>query len=644
MTVSSTCLKTGTQYKLSINISTSFIKTIAIVNFFIIILDMKYLLYYIDGFIKKFPLEQPVVTIGRNHDNSLNINDRFLSRNHLKITVKDESIMIQDLNSKNGTFIDQKPIEKGEVKIGESFSLGSLEFFLKQGDMEEFEPTKELIPIFNTMQKDIKNQFVEVETRYIKDIYSETLKQILKTGLSRTDFNDFLLDLSNFLYNLADAGSFFLVTRQKKEINILLTIKKKSGALEQMKELLNGKPDIFNREGSLFSPGGKDSSSYYAFPVRINKNPTVLLYFSNESSHRKNQKIEKFLSTLVKEIELVSQFFSDKPKTIEPLDYSVDSFDEFIASNSNMKEILLQAKRIARSDMFVLIQGESGTGKELLARLIHKHSERQAKKIIGINCAAIPENLLESELFGYEKGAFTGAYGQKKGKLEIASGSTLILDEIGDMPLNLQSKLLRALQENEFYRLGGNNPIKVNLRIISTTNKNLKNLIAEKHFREDLYYRLVHRTLTIPPLRERPDDISILINHFTTSFCQQYKKSINGYSVKAFEALQNYTWKGNVRQLKNEINSIINLTDSGEMITFDILSEEIKYDDELKSPTIQILKPEQSEKDIIYGLLKKNNWNKSVTARALNMTYQGLHKKMKRLDIIIPGKNERENA
>ncbi|MCP5053725.1 MAG: sigma-54 factor interaction domain-containing protein, partial [bacterium] len=184
---------------------------------------------------------------------------------------------------------------------------------------------------------------------------------------------------------------------------------------------------------------------------------------------------------------------------------------DIIAENRQMKELIDQSKKIAASDIFVLIQGESGTGKEVFARLIHQCSPRSRGKYVAINCAAIPENLLESELFGHEKGAFTGAYAQKKGKLELASGGTLVLDEIGDMPLNLQSKLLRALQEREFYRLGGSTPIHVDLRLVSMTHQDIESLIAEGEFREDLFYRLVHRTISIPPLRERREDIPPLI-------------------------------------------------------------------------------------------------------------------------------------
>jgi transcriptional regulator with PAS, ATPase and Fis domain len=212
------------------------------------------------------------------------------------------------------------------------------------------------------------------------------------------------------------------------------------------------------------------------------------------------------------------------------------------------------------------------------------------------------------------------------------------------MPINLQSKLLRALQEKEFYRVGGTTPITVDLRVISITNQNLKQLITDGKFREDLYFRLVHRTITIPPLRERKEDISALINFFTQKFCQQTNKKINGYSVKAFETLQDYQWKGNVRQLENEIHSIVNLTDDGETVGHEILSDEIKANTDeggvVQEARLFLGKMDtKSEKTYILELLKKNNWNKSKTARDLNMTYRGLHKKMQRMKIQIP-KNE----
>ncbi len=596
---------------------------------------MKYLLYYIDGFIKKFPLEEKNLIIGRTPGNDLVIDDETISRKHLRISVEDNSINIEDLDSTNGTYVGNGKVHEASISIGESFCLGRMEFFLKKGTIGDFIPAKELLPIFKRIGVDNENNFKKTKTKYITDIYNEILKQVLRTGLKKCNFNDFLPDLSNYLSSLTYIGDLFVVSKLNEELNVLFSIKKKSGIKENLEKIVMDNPLIF-MEHIDSCPIAKAGDFFCSYPLEINNNEAVLIYISSDSQKDVDAKIKKFLVSLAKELELLSQLFSESKSAGKNEETDLDRVDEIIVCNDNMKELIKQTRKIARSDVYVLIQGESGTGKELFARLIYKHSNRCNKEFIAINCAAIPENLLESELFGHEKGAFTSAHCRKTGKLEIASGGTLVFDEIGDMPLNLQSKLLRALQEQEFYRLGGSIPIKVDLRIISITNQNLKKLIEQKLFRQDLYFRLVHHTITIPPLRDRKEDISVLINHFTNKFCRQNNKTINGYSLKTFEALQNYDWPGNVRQLENEINRIVNLTDHGEIINFDILSEEIKYaeiDGEDTAPALPPLRPDGSEKDFILALLEKYQWNKSKVARSLRMTYQGFHKKIKRLGI-----------
>jgi len=622
---------------------------------------MKYLLYYIDGFIKKFPLDKPIITIGRSVDNHLIIKEDFISRNHVKIHCREDEIVVEDLGSTNGINVAGEKVKHAYIKIGESFILGKMEFFLKKGSLDEFKLAEELIPIFDTIGVDNEKKFDNIVTRYIEDVYTETLKAVMQIGLKKNDFRDFLLDLPTHLSNLTDFGSIFIVSRQEERYDVLLSVKSEAIPAELLKRIVESTPIIFKEKTHFrtLSENGGAGINVYSFPLKIDtedtpSNETALIFISHLQLKKEEAKLEDFLSAFATELELLTQLLSGKEKEKATSLKSRQSLqqsqiqDEIVAEDPLMKELIKQAKKIANSDIFVLIQGESGTGKELFARLIHKHSKRYKKAFIAINCAAIPETLLESELFGHEKGAFTGAYAQKKGKLEVASGGTLVLDEIGDMPVNLQSKLLRALQEKEFYRVGSTTPITVDLRIISMSNKDLKQLIAEDKFREDLYYRLVHRILVIPPLRERKEDISALINFFTLKFCQQNNKKINGYSVKAFETLQNYHWKGNVRQLENEIRSIVNLTDDGETVGYDILSEEIKDDKNDQSTTrIPVEKQTQTqefhwmpgkidpetEKNMIIKLLEKNNWNKSQTARELNMTYRGLHKKMQRLGI-----------
>ncbi len=596
---------------------------------------MKYLLYYIDGFIKKFPLKKSVITIGRKAaESDLVIQDEAISRKHLEVTVKDDLILIKDLGSTNGTYVDNVKVKEGVIRIGESFTLGRMEFVLKKGTPGEFVPAKELIPIFKKISSDNENKFKSTQTKYITDIYNEILKQVLKNGMKKSNFNDFIPDLSNYLSSLTFFGNLFLVSQQTGDFNILFSIKQKGGVMKVFREIMEHNPEIFI-EDIEFRPVAKINGYFSSCTFKVNENAMALIYISNENQKKVDPKIGKFVLALSKEFALLSQLFSESKGEPNKEETELDTTDEIIVGNTYMKELIKQTRKIARSDIFVLIQGESGTGKELFARLIYKYSKRNKKEFVALNCAAIPENLLESELFGHEKGAFTGAYARKEGKLEIASGGTLVLDEIGDMPINLQSKLLRALQEQEFYRLGGSIPIKVDLRIISLTNQILKDLIKQNKFRQDLYYRLVHHAIYIPSLRERKEDIPVLINFFTNKFCQQNNKSLAGYSLKTFEALQNYDWPGNVRQLENEINRIVNLTDVGETIDFDILSDEIKHReiDFEQTSEFSSVSFNGSERDYLLKLLEKNDWNKSRTARELNMTYQGLHKKLKKLGI-----------
>lgn len=609
---------------------------------------MNYLMYYIEGFIKKFPLDKPAITIGRHSDNHLVIREDFISRNHVQVSRQKDCIQVKDLRSTNGINVDGEKVKEATIKIGESFILGKMEFFLKKGSLDEFELAKELIPIFDIISSDNEKKTDNARTRYIEDIYSEILKVVMQVGLKKNDFNDFMLDLSNFLSNLTDFGSLFILSREADDVNITLSVKNESLAMETLKEVTSETPQIF--EWPIVSqPIRGTGHLLFSCPLKNLMGDAALVFILTHRHNQEGPKLEAFLPSLATEIDLLARLLIRRDETGEfPRPAGVTGkndppqpgayADDMVAENSRMKELIQQTKKIAASDIFVLVHGESGTGKELFARLIHNHSGRNKGKFVAINCAAIPEQLLESELFGHEKGAFTGAIAQKKGKLEIASAGTLVLDEIGDMPYNLQSKLLRAIQEREFYRVGGTAPITVDLRIVSITNQDLKQLIEDGKFREDLYYRLVHRTVSIPPLRERREDISALINFFTHKFCVSTGKKINGYSVKAFETLQGYYWKGNIRQLENEVRSIVNLTDDGETVSYDILSEEIKAG---APETKEAAKPRffpgkvdaETEKEAILELLEKNDWNKSQTARAMNMTYRGLHKKMQKLGI-----------
>src|SRR5579871_4549040 len=226
-----------------------------------------------------------------------------------------------------------------------------------------------------------------------------------------------------------------------------------------------------------------------------------------------------------------------------------DGTDDIIGPSEVMRQIAEMLERYAKTDEPVLITGESGTGKELAARAIHRNSRRHASRFVAVNCAAIPFNLISSELFGYEKGAFTGAIARTKGQIEHADGGTLFLDEIGDMPVDLQGHLLRFLQDGQVVRVGGREAITVDVRIIAATNVRLRQAITEGRFREDLYYRLNILTLAMPPLRERPEDIELLANYFLRQVAKQFDRVITGFTSEALNALQHHNWPGNVREL-----------------------------------------------------------------------------------------------
>jgi formate hydrogenlyase transcriptional activator len=245
--------------------------------------------------------------------------------------------------------------------------------------------------------------------------------------------------------------------------------------------------------------------------------------------------------------------------------FSEQGFEGIVGQSRALREVLQLVVMVASTDSTVLLLGETGTGKELIARAIHDHSQRKDRKFVKVNCAAIPTGLLESELFGHERGAFTGAISQKIGRLELADRGTLFLDEIGDIPLELQPKLLRAVQEREFERLGSTHTKKVDVRFVAATHRNLEEMIREKQFRQDLYYRLNIFPITIPPLRERPEDIPLLVRHFVEQFARRMNKKIEEISPETLEALSRYSWPGNIRELQNVIERSVVIYERGKL-------------------------------------------------------------------------------
>src|ERR1700749_142498 len=245
-------------------------------------------------------------------------------------------------------------------------------------------------------------------------------------------------------------------------------------------------------------------------------------------------------------------------------------FERIIGSSGALEKVLAVVRKVAKSNTTVLVRGETGTGKELIAGAIHHNSHRAARNFIKVNCAALQENLLESELFGHEKGAFTGADKQRVGRFEQADGGTLFLDEVGDMSANTQAKILRVLQEHEFERLGGTRTLRCDVRVITATNRNLPQMVANGQFREDLYYRLNVVSIEMPPLRERKDDIGALATFFLRRFASELKKRVDGLSPDALKLLMRYNWPGNIRELENSIERAVLLSEGPQVTSTDL--------------------------------------------------------------------------
>lgn len=392
-----------------------------------------------------------------------------------------------------------------------------------------------------------------------------------------------------------------------------------------------------------FSADTEESDFFQVF-IKLNKKSVGILCIETKPDTQNRSEYTKFLSVaasmiaqaIKSEIEIADEkerIFEEHSHLRQELREKYD-FDKIIGNSSPMRQVYAQVAQVARSNATVLLRGESGTGKEMIAAAIHYNSLRSKKPFVAVNCAALPETLIESEFFGYEKGAFTGANQRKKGRFELADGGTLFLDEIGDLPPQTQVKLLRVLQEREFERLGGTETIKVNVRLIAATNKDLEKEIAENNFREDLFYRLNVFTIFLPPLRERKSDILLLAEHFLEKYEKAHNKRIRRISTPAIDMLTAYHYPGNVRELENAVERAVVACDEnvvhGHHLPPSLQTAEVSgtiTNKTLESAVIAF------EKDLIQDALKTVKGNRTKAAGLLNTTERIINYKIKKYGI-----------
>jgi two-component system response regulator PilR (NtrC family) len=436
---------------------------------------------------------------------------------------------------------------------------------------------------------------------------------------SMREILEIFLKSEGYSVSVADNGKSALEVMKNDFFDLIITDMKmpKVGGLELLRNVKEISPDtvvvIITAFGTTESAVEAMKLGAYDYITKPFQMDDIRLVVKNALE---KQKLQKDVSILKEQLK-------------------TPSLENIIGQGPAMKELFSIISKTAESNANVLITGESGTGKELVAKAIHSLSPRKDQHFVAINCAAIPEGLLESELFGYMKGAFTGAAANKQGLFELANEGTLFLDEIGEMPLSLQAKLLRIIEDRTFRRVGGISDIKVDVRIISASNRDIKALAEKGQFREDLYFRLNVLSVKIPPLRERGDDIPLLVDHFMKKFAGDKKK----FSQDSIEMLKNYQWKGNVRELENIIERVVLLCDR-DVIGVEQLPEEIKSDaTSAKEVTVprggidveNIM--EEMEKAYLLKALEQTNGVKTEAAKLLNLTFRSFRHKLKKYGI-----------
>jgi len=588
-------------------------------------------MYYKNGLVKKTPLDKTSIKIGRDDTNDIKLGDKIISNEHCRIEVSRNSIKVIDLKSYNGTYVNQKAIKEKKLILGRSFQIGDYTFYYKKGEIDGFKINHDLsLPNHVLSHQTVKKRGQEIETEDSKSKYDCLIEMISEKSLSSKDFNEFLINIKSAIPQMITTGSLFFIQDSKTyTIYNHLNLSKQ----DQDKIFDNLQP------GQLFHSNNNPKLTSYIYQSKIRTKKLSMAYVNDKTTYTFSNPLKIFLRQLMSLIEYKLNIIPHIPCLLKLESYLFIGEDfSIIGKNDKLKEIVQLAQKIAKKTNPIVIMGENGTGKELIARMIHQLSGRN--RYVAINCAAIPANLLESELFGFEKGAFTGADKQKKGKLEIASGGTLVLDEISEMPPEIQVKLLRVLQEKVITRLGSNQLIPVDLRIISITNQDIYQLLEEKQFREDLFFRLRVHEFNIPPLRKRREDISPLIRYFTNLYIQENNIKPLGFSESASRYLMNYDWPGNIRELENEIARMFEIIESNELISdHHILPSIISSCHKMSRSTTTSqgndikMDLQQVERDKIMQLLQKNNGNKMKTAKLINMSYRGFLKKLKRLNI-----------
>lgn len=550
------------------------------------------------------PLPEGEVTLGRDPANAVPVIDPSVSRKHCLLRRADDGrFQIRDLDSRNGTVVNGVPVKEQWLNHGDEITVGDSMFLFLLDDeeqklpvsrveLEDTQPTAETKLIYPKevvyLQPDRLLRELPATSPLARNL--SALLKISRVVHAIRDLDELQAQLLDLIFEVIPAGrgailladgagqefnSLYARTRQggpPQSVRVSRTIAKQ--AMADNVAILGSDVLASGKFRDVESLAASDVRSLLCVPLTVFQRTIGCIYL--DSSQAANRFQEDHLQ-LMAAIAAISSVALDNARRLHWLEQEnqrliaeVSQDQTLIGDGPRMKEIFQFLAKVAPSDSTVLITGESGTGKELAARALHRNSPRSARPFVAINCAAIPETLLESDLFGHERGAFTGAVSQKRGRLEVADGGVVFLDEIGELAPALQVKLLRVLQEREFERVGGTRPIKVDIRLIAATNRDLHEAVRKGEFRQDLYYRLAVVHLQMPPLRDHKEDIAMLTRYFVQRYSRRCKVKAKPASRESMAALTHYDWPGNVRELENAIERALVMGSSDTILLEDL--------------------------------------------------------------------------
>ncbi len=613
-----------------------------------------------------FSLNKNEISIGRDKTNDIRISDRSISRRHCSIKRNGEMFSIIDFASFNGTFVNGATVKERTINQGDQITLGDIRFLFFQYEAENESIPKSVefgsdINIGSTIRLERKdaiylNPLQTLRSSSTNDETARNLSILLELNIELSklrDLNSLQLATLKAIFEALPAtrGAILLIEENLQNITATFSQNRESGNDQPLRisqtiaeQVVNEKTAIlcqnvetnsaYNKAASLV---GTQTNSLLCVPLTIAEKIAGIIYLDT------NNPAQSFAENHLQFLTAIAGIVSIVLENIKHLEWlnnenqrlrqTINLEHNMIGESEPMQKVFRFIEKAAPTEATILLRGESGTGKELVAHAVHANSERTAKSFIAINCAVLSENLLESELFGHEKGAFTTAVSQKKGKIEMADGGTLFLDEIGEMSLTIQAKLLRVLQEREFERVGSTRTIKVDVRIIAATNRDLESEIKNGRFRQDLYYRLNVVSLTMPPLRLRRQDIPLLANYFVTKYSQKCKRKVSGISKEALDLLANYDFPGNVRELENAVERAIVLGNS-DIILPDDLPESILESSNFEMPLMEYQKAvNEMKQNLILKTLRQTNGNYTEAAKILGLHPTNLHRLIRTMNL-----------